>query len=882
MKRNTGFVLFIFFILFFQLKTSGQQRVRLSGSVTDSLHQGIPGAYIRLIAGKDTLSGSTDSAGLFTFHPQKTGGVLLLVKSIGYLPYSRNYTLRENEEAQVLPVIRLKPLFNQLKEIVIKAKPVAVRLMKDTVEYDAGAYIVRENDRVEDLLKQLPGINVDKDGNVTASGKAMTKIRIDGKDFFTGDLKEFISQLPADMVAKLQVIDDYGDEAKFTGIKTGEPKKMLNLVTKDKRNKGTFGAVNASGGTDQRYAGNLTVNFWRDTRQIGVTANATNTNTGAGISNSATLGFNFRNKITKNLTLNGNYNYLHNSNQRVQQSYIETVNSLGTIFTNADNESKSVNDSHRFNLHLQSKPGKSFFQAGINGLFSSGTNQSFNSSVQTGVIRQDLVTGSNSSQKLPSLGVNFILGRKFKKEGRSISLNVNAGNAPSDHTERLNNKISYYDQVSGNPLKDSLLNQQITSSNHSQTVNTNLTFTEPLGHYKTGLPPQNIDFIYQYSLLRNRNGIETSDSKAGGILSRVDSLSNLYTYSFITQKIGVNYRYTGKKVNYMAGIAAQPYLLTGAYEGRADRVNRSGFNFSPIARLSVISANRTYTIFYTGSSTPPGFSQLQPVRDTRNLQNVIIGNPDLKASFIHNLNLSCNQTNRGNGNTLLLTINGSVIQDQVASNTILIKDTLNSLKQETRYLNANGNYNIAGNYFYVMPFAEHKYNLELKGNVTYNHQVSFADNEKNYSKGFNFTQELTAQMNKKWIALSANISYTYSSNVYSLTTSLPNTIRTWLFLADAKYYILKSLNSGLVVSKTINQGYSLGQTNPLLINGYIEKSFFKKNALSTRITGNDLLNQGNNLSRSVSGNSITETKSNQVTRYFLLSMIWHLQQFGGG
>lgn len=882
MKRNTGFVLFIFFILFFQLKTSGQQRFKLSGIVTDSLHQGVPGAYIRLIAGKDTLSGSTDSTGIFIFHPLKTDEVLLLVKSIGYLPYSRNYTLQENAETQALPAIRLKPLFNQLKEIVIKAKPVAVRLMKDTVEYDAAAYIIRENDRVEDLLKQLPGINVDKDGNVTATGKAMTKIRVDGKDFFTGNLKEFISQLPADMVAKLQVIDDYGEEANFTGIKTGEPKKMLNLVTKDKRNKGTFGAVNASGGTDQRYEGELALNFWRDTKQLGVTANATNTNTGAGISNNSALGFNFRNKAGKNLTVTGNYNYQHNRTERVQQSYIETVNSLGTIFTNADNESHSMNDSHRFMLHLQSKPGKSILQAGVNGLLSSGTNQSFNSSVQTGVIRQDLVTGSNSSQKRPSLSANFILGRKFKKEGRIISLNVNASNAPSDNTAQLNNKISYYDQVTGNPLKDSLLNQQITNRNHSQTVNANLTFTEPLGKYKKGLSPQNIDFIYQYSLLRNGNGIETSDSKAGGLLSRVDSLSNQYTSSFITQRIGMNYRYTGKKINYMAGIVAQPYLLTGAYEGRADRLNRSGFNFVPIAHLSVTSANRTYTIFYAGSSTPPGFSQLQPVRDTRNLQNVIIGNPDLKASFIHNLNLSYNQTNKANGSTLQLTVNGSVIQNQVASNTILIKDTLNSLKQETRYLNANGNYNIAGNYFYVMPFAERKYNLELKGNVTYNHQVSFADNEKNYSKGFNFTQELTAQMNRKWIALSANISYTYSSNVYSLAASLPNTIRNWLFLADAKYYILKSLSAGMVASKTINQGYSLGQTNPLLVSGYVEKSFFKKRAASMRITGNDLLNQGNNLNRSVSGNSMMETKSNQVTRYFLLGLIWRLQQFGGG
>lgn len=881
MSRIPVIILLIFLSVFCHLETRAQQPYKVKGKVLDELNKGIPGVSVSLITGKDTLSGITDSLGTYNFGLVKTAEISLKIKSIGFQPYSKNYILKEAHPEQVLPAVILEPAANQLKEVIIQAKGVPIKVKGDTIEYNAGSYTVREDDRIEDLLKQLPGMVVDKDGEVSVAGKKLTKIRVNGKDFFTGNVKEFIAQLPAGMVDKLQVIDDYGDEANFKGVKTGESRKMLNVVTKGKINSGVFGNVLASAGTDKRYGVNLNGNSWKDVQQIGVIANANNTNNGAGISNSSGARLNYRNKFGKYITISGSYNYDHSKNESIRQDYIQTVNSLGTLFTQSDNETHSSNNNHRFDLGFQSVSPKNYLQAGIRGSLSDGISRSFNSSVQTGVIRQDLQTGNNAVQRYPNLNGNFTGSRKFSKEGRNLSVSLDIGNSNSENDNQLNNKIRYYDQLSALPVKDSLLNQVVNTRNQTQTLSSNISFTEPIGKRTDSAAKKSIDLSYQFSLSHNNNRLITSDNEGLEGIKRVDSLSNQYIYSFITHRIGLNYRYTTKRFRYSIGINAQPYLLTGAYEGRTDQVNKTGFNLSPIAFLSYTTKNKTYTFYYGGNSSAPNFNQLQPVRDTRNLQNVVIGNPALRASFIHNANLSYGYVNTKNNSSLNLNITGSVTQDQVVSNTILIRDTLNSLKQETRYLNTGGNYNIGSNYYYSMPFGKNKYSVELRGGVSYSHQVSFADNLKNYGKGLNLSQELSGMVNQKWLSLGTNVSYNYTNNVYSLATSIPNTIHTWLFSTDAKVYILKSLITGVRVSKAINNGYSVANTNPLLITGYVEKTFFKGRKASLKLTGNDLLNQGNNLNRMVSGNSITESKVNQVTRYFLLSFNWRLQKFKG-
>jgi len=882
LKRKVTSFLLLILLWSIGLTLNAQTRIKLNGRVSDTTNAGIPGANIRLIAGKDTLTSITDSTGRFIISNLKVTSVAILVRCIGYQSYAKAYLLKDGQTEQSLPVIKLSDDAQQLSEVEIKAKVIPVRLMKDTVEFNAAAYTVRENDKVEDLLKQLPGVEVDKEGNVSADGKGMTKLRVNGKDFFTNNVKEFISQLPAGIVDKLQVIDDYGDKANFTGIKKGEPQKMLNLVLKSKRNNGKFGNITGSAGTNDRYALNLNGNIWQDTKQLGLNGNATNTSTGAGISTNSNLGINYRNKLGNQFTISGNYVYGYNRTENVRESYTETVNSLGTLYNESNNESASKGNNHNFDLSLQSEDRVNYFTGGIRGSINGTRNTNFSAAKQTGIIRQDLRTKSYTNQHSPNINADLTFGRKFKKPGRLIAIGLNGGTTLSDNKDNQHNEIGYYDPETGLSVKDSSRNQVVDTRNRNLNLNTTITFTEPLGDQRDSLAKNYLDVTYEFSLTHTRNQLETSVLDGTGNIMRVDSLSNLYSSSFLKQQAGVNYRRLSEKFNYVIGISAQPNLLSGAYEGRSDKIHRAGFNISPQANFTFSPSRKDMLLFYyNGNNITPNFNQLQPVADTRNLQNVVIGNPDLKAAFNHSLNLNYRHVNSKSGSTIMIGLRGNVIQNQVVSNTVLIRDTLNSLKQETRYLNTNGNYTLNNNYMWSIPFGGKKYNLDIKASIGYDHRISFADQQENLSKGLNLNQGISMRINKKWLMLNSNVNYNYKSNVYSLASSRSNTVQTWLFNLDAKTFILNGFIAGISSSKSINQGYSFASANPLLIGGFVEKTFFKGKQASLKLEGNDLLNQGNNLTRTVSDNSITESKNNQVTRYFLLSFNWKMQNFGG-
>ena len=732
MKIYTTAFLFIVLNVFIHLSANAQVRIKFRGLVLDTTNAGIPGTNVRLISGKDTLISNTDNSGAFSFSNLKNGTATLLIRGIGYKPYSTVFTLKEGVAEQILPTVFLKSATLQLNEVIIKGNVVPMRVMKDTVEFNADAYAVHENDKIDDLLKQLPGVAIDKDGNVTSAGKALTKIRVNGKDFFTGDVKEFISKLPAGTVSKLQFIDDYGDKANFTGIKTGEPQKILNVVLKSDRNNGSFGSVTVSGGTNKRYGLNVNDYIWRDVKQIGVNGNAGNTNTGAGINTNANAGTSYRDKVGEKLIISGNYNYGYNKNESVQENFVTTASSQGTLYNKSVNSNSSKNNTHNFDLSLESTDEANYIRGGIRGVIQGTNSVSTNDAKQTGVTKRDLNTQSMSRQKNPNLNADFSMARKFKKTGRIFSLGISGGEGLTRNSTQLNNQIKYYDAETGLPVKDSLLNQLVDDHNRATNLTANITFTEPLGKNTDTLVKKNLDFSYLFTLNHTNNSLDTKNRDIMGNVQKVDSLSNTYISSFSTHTIGINYRYETKKINYVLGINGQPTLLTGSYEGRSDKIYRAGFTVSPIVRFNyMLSSKDQFNAFYSGNSVEPNFSQLQLVRDTRNLQNVVVGNPNLKAAFNHLISFNYNHSNPINGSSLQVGIRGTVIRNQVVSNTVLKDDGQKGFNQETHYLNTNGNYNFGTDYYWSLPFAEKKFTFELVGGVNYSHRISFAEQVKN-------------------------------------------------------------------------------------------------------------------------------------------------------
>jgi hypothetical protein len=857
------------------LCAAAQTTFGLTGTVTDTAGVALPGAHVRLVTDKDTLHTTTGADGAFTISA-RTGRVQVQISNIGFQNWEGSLGLMDNLGIAVV----LTPSSSELNEVVIRSAVQPVRIKKDTLEYNANGYTVHPNDRVEDLLRQLPGIDVDADGHITTNGKPLTKIRVNGKDFFTGNVRDFIRQIPAEMIAKLQVIDDYGDAANFTGDKNAAPKKILNLVTKPKRNSGRFGNLSLAGGIPGRYDLNLEANIWEENQHIGTKAELSNTNTGAGLNKDQSASLNYRNNPGRDWNLAVDYRYHANQNQLSQQNEVTTVNDLGTIYNSNSSRTDQANTSHAVLIDLKKNSKKDFFNAGANLNWDRSLSTGQNISAQSGLIRQDLATREGQVQKTPQYQMNLIWSRKMSRPGRLLTFTLNTERQQNEGSDTLRNRITYYDQAGELPVKDSLLNRLLVTGRTGRRFKAGFKYTEPFT--ETDSVKRNIGFFYDYAVHTQSGSLVTRVGDLSGYDRIVDSLSNNNGSTFRAHYAGVSYNYETKKLNYQLRVTAQPNLLTGNIAGgTATEIRRSDFNLGAALILNYRPGNRQQLqFFYFGDNTPPQIEQLQPVPDTRNLQNVVIGNPLLKTEFNHSMNISYRYVWPGSGAALQADVDGALVRNQVVSNVRLVKDTLNSLKQETRFLNANGNHRFGGELNISLPFSANRFTVELRAGLYENRQVVYTDDVEQASDGLMTLAGADLRLNQKRLSLRGGVSYTNSSNTYTVLQNISSSISSWRMHCSGKYFFNETGAVSIDVQQIVNKGYGVGSTDPFLLNANLEQGFFKKKQALLRLQANDIFGQGNALARQISANSITDSKSNVLTRYFLLSFIFRLESFG--
>lgn len=917
-----------------------QSNKRVSGSVIDSTKTAVEGANVKIIAGNDTLQTTTNEKGYFSFAKIKSTSFALSISSMGYNSFSANYNFGDSKSLELNAIV-LKMAGNMLKEVEIKSKPNPIRIMQDTVEYNAAAYQVLEGDNVADLIKQFPGLEVDGEYNVKTMGKDMVKLRVDGKDFFTSNVKDFISKLPAAIVAKIQVIDDFGDEANFTGLKIGEPTKMLNIVTKPGMNKGKFGNSGLSGGTNNQLSANASMNFWNGTRQSNGFVNGGTFNNGAGESRNIGLSATHADKIGKFLNGGGGYNFSNNNSANNNEQAVETVNPLGTFYSNSVSSGETRGINHGANTNFNFNDKTLFLSGTIGGSYNENENISNSFNQQSGVIRQDLKNYRSATNRSPRFNANINLSKKLKNTKNSFSANfsVNANNSNSE--QNISTNTLYYNKDTQVLEKDSLLNRNLVTQSDGQNFAFGFNYSLGLKKLKDSLARQSLNFSYNINANRSSNTVATFVLDNLDQQSRfIDSLSTDFTSIGINQTLGANYNYNSRKMRYNFGFNARPTLLSSNYINLNQKIRNNNFNYSPNFNVGrTFEKGKTVNINYSGNNNSPSPFQLQPIRNTQNLQNVVVGNPFLKPSFSHNLSSGFNYVHVKSGLSVQSGLSFSATQNEIITNVIIIPDTLNSLKQETRFENTNGNYNIGSNYSINVPLKKNKYSLSYGGNFGVSNRAVFINNEKNFNKGINFSQNLRASINLKNFSASANANYSFSSNnnfynqgmvggdilfgnlgqvsgatflqthnyrastdaryqakTFNLNASISysgtkndsedNTMglrsfASYDFNLNGNFTIRKSYRVGFRSAKRINTGFALQNSNPLILDANFSKMFLKDKTLSLNLSANDLLNQNNNLSRYVSGNSIVDRRSNLVTRVFTLGVSYNLSRFGG-
>lgn len=899
----------------------------ISGVVKDSAGVGVLAATVKLKSATDSMFTRTDLDGKFTLRNVKVSQFVLSITSLGYKALNKKYLYKEGTSAIQLDPIVLRGGSIKLNAVVVSGTmPITVK--EDTVEYRAKDYPVRENSVVEDVLKKLPGVEVDKDGNVTSQGKSITRVRVNGKDFFDGDLKTATQNLPAEIIEKIQLVDDYGDQANISGIKSGDPEKILNITIAPENNKGFVANVAAGGGYDARKeSGNGLNNDFRgmvngmaqimnNNRQVAVLLNLNNTNAslfdfqgggnqrggrfrmgggggrfsggsgGSGITSTQAGGFNYRDQWSKKLSVYGSYSIQNRDNDVMQNSFSQTTVPGSTAITNNSTSNTLASTiSHRFNFNLEYKiDSLNYLKISPSFNYTGTTTDGRSNSVIEENSRQDQSTDSYANSKAPSVGVDVLYNHRFMKRGRNISYTFSVNNSYNKNNQDIKDEFRFYSPSDLNLSTDSTPHRLIATDNKRFNLATGVKYSEPLSVHSR------LDFSYDFNRSSYDNSRITQLEKSGAYVP-ADSLSNVFDYSFMTNQFGVNYRYDREKLyNFTFGVTAQPTLLEGRSKTNGVNVKRTGFNLFPNARFVYnFAKSRALQINYNGSSSEPSYSQIQPVVDLTNPQRPIVGNPDLSASFTQNLSVRYNNFDPEKGTFFILGLSGNTTNDRIVSNLVRVRqpvitgsDTTYNLIQETRYLNTDGYYAANGFYAWSKPFSERKYTLRLNGSANYTHDVSYTDNQRNIGKTYSFSQGARFQINPNQdIDITPGVTYTHSWVNYSLPTSFDTKNSTLALQLNAKIYFFKTWILGVDGSKNLNYGYSGNiSSNPFIINSYIEKELMNRKA-RLRLQGYDLLNQALAVTNSQSDNTYTQSATNRLTRYFLFSFAYRFSKFAG-
>jgi len=866
-------ILTLTFILFFLQGYS--QNYIVKGIVQDTAGIPLTGTLIKLKWAGDSIATSADINGGFSFTNVKWPQFNFSAAFIGFETFIKTYKITEGNSLTI-PAITLKTSSNTLNEVVISAVN-SIKIGEDTVSFSAAAYPVRQGDAVDEILRKLPGVKVDVDGNVTNQGQAITKIRINGKDFFGTDVATAIKNLPADIIKNLQFVDDYGDQARLTGIKTGEPEKILNLTIQEDKKKGYSLRMSGGKGNEDRYNTYLRGNTFKGDQQISFDGTLNNTNMrggGNGITNTSAVNTNYRNDWGKKFSADAAYGFNNRKNTTLTKTFTQNFLENFTRRENALTDNSSNNFSHEFSGNFEYKPDTlNFFK--ISPRITFNDNSSDNQGLYD-IAQEDLITErtnfSGTDATSLNMSTNFFYNHRFAKKGRNISAR---GNFNFSEGENFRNVLNnYLIQQNG---KDStrIQNQLIDNVNDSFSSWANISYMEPLWKKKY------IEFSYSRSHSITNTNRETSDIINTLPVFNAD-LSNEYEYQFTTNRFGLNYRVIEEKFNYTLGINAQPTLLEGRNLSRGIDTRNTTFNIIPSARLSYkFTKQQALQVNYWGRSNQPGFLQLQPITDNSNLQNTVTGNPDLNPEFVHSFNARYNQSDWDKGHILYTNLEFNQTQDKIVTTKIQVPNTIN---QVTSYTNTDGFYTLRGDYSYGIPFAERKFTITYSGRGSFNNNVAFIDQAKNIAKNLLIRQELEFEIDIKDV-IDAELETSYSINTtrYSQETFEDRKTNSIEIEFRGRNYFFKDLTLGYDLRKTINSGFDNSIIkNPTILRLYTEYRFMKGNVGAFRLEAFDIFDQNSGISRDVFDNIIIDRQVNRLGRYFMLSFNLRLNRFGGG
>lgn len=893
----------------------GANAYTVKGSVVDEMGEPLPSATVKVLNLKDSTAvkgAITNNAGVFSIVDVPKGKYLLETTYVGYSPIHKEITVNANLDAGK---ISLAENANMLKEVSVTGIKTPIRVAEDTVEFNADTYKTQPNAVVEDLLKRLPGVEVDTDGKITHNGKEITKILIDGKEFFSDDPKVASKNLPVDMVEKLQVVDRKSDLARMTGVDDGEDETVINLTVKKGMQQGWFGNIEAGYGTDDRYKANFNINRFWNGNQITLLGNANNVNelgftdggsrfrgfgSGRGITTSQALGLNFNIGNKEILRVGGNVMYSHSSRdsytkqdkQNILQDSLSFENSIRNNLTKgsnfrADFRIKWQPDS--FNT-LEFRPNMSLNLSNSHTDFESQTNAGFRNSSEVGaaVNKNANLTADHGNSR--EFGARLIYNHNFKqKRGRSFSVFANFRSSNMREKENAYSRIQYF-LLGNDTIYDQFANDHTWTNNFS----TRVSWTEPLGDAKKG---NFLTFAYNFSYRWNNadkltyNRPVDLDPSLLYLLESLpqdelnDSLSNRFRNYYMNQDIRVGFKHVSKTQNIDVGVSLVPQMSKSdnLIDVNKNIPERWVWNFAPYLRYRYKMTNtRSLNINYFGRSSQPSLTQLQPVADMSNPLSIVQGNPDLKPSFSHSMDFRFQDFNAQAQRSIMVFMRASMTQNSIVS-----KSTSNGQTggQFTTYENVNGVWNANAFTMVSFPLKNKAFTINNHFGANYSHNVGFINGDRNNASNLGIFESpgIAWRPDNIELEIRPNYSMQYIHNSLQTKSSTTPVTHSYGGRFNGTYYTPFGLVLSTDLTYTATSGYGADYNKKeWMWNASISQQFLRDRSLVVTASAYDLLQQRSNISRTSSSSAITDQIVNSLTRYFMVSVSYKFNTFGKG
>jgi len=896
--------------------TNFAQNVTIEGTVMDSIiKKPLISATISLARANDSSLISFTRAndeGYFQIKNVAAGKYLV---SISYIGYQHAWVAVKVGTTSKLSLGNIYLIdASQTSTVTVTARRPPVVINGDSIEFNSENFKTQPNAVVEDMLKKMPGIEVDKAGAITVNGKSVTKVYVNGKEFFTGDPKMATKNLSADAVDKIQVYDRKSDQAMFTGIDDGNEETAINIKTKKDRKQSTFGKVGSGFGTPGRFDGQGNVNRINNDEQFSVIGTANNTNrqsfsngdissfSGAGgggrggggmsvnfnsggtdantqgIANTYSLGGNYSNLLnSKKMDFNANANASDVERNNISNSYTQNLTAGNEFNRSSYSNSTNRNQQLKIGSTIDNKVSETFsykFTPSIskqhNTSFGASTSDTY---LPDGTLTNATSTKSTSVSDAVNISNTLLLRKKFAKKGRTISSTITQGyNESSANGSQYTDQLYYTRTVL---TKDSLLDQKNNRKGLSQSYSANVVYTEPITKKS----------LLEFNTYLNKN-IGTSSKKIydkNGSNNMYDALNTRLTNEFNSEYTyvggGMNFRVNQKKYNFSTGFSLQDAILSGENTSAKTKISQDFKDVLPAAMFQYnFSQTQNFNLNYRTSTNQPSITQLQPVLDQSNINNQTIGNPDLKRSYNHNLNLRYFSTKILAQRNFFALLNA-----QVSNNSIVNYDSiLPSRVILSKPVNVNGVYRINGsvNYGFGIKKLYSRFNFGVSAGL--NNNISYAAGKlnttviKSFGPSIFYTYQLDEVMD---INITARHSYSQTNN--AINPALNTNYLTRAYGVDATNYLPFNIVLNQSLNYTINEGRAAGFNTAVPIwNASVSKFFLKNKRGELKISAFDILNKNVGVSRNVSQNQIVDQSYNVINQYFLVGFTFSLQKSG--